>query len=57
METKRYWTLEEKALSRALEGAMGEVRVASRGQEIVPVASRVVYPKYDEMRPAVCEEL
>ena len=48
--------------------ASGEVRVASRGQEIVSlrpkvsasrvsVASRVVNPKHDELRPAVSTEL
>jgi len=56
-EKRRYRTLEQKALSRALEEAMGEERVASRGQEIVPVASRVVNPKHDEMLTAVSEEL
>ena len=35
----------------------GEVRAASRGQEIVSVASRVVNPKHDELRPAVSKEL
>jgi hypothetical protein len=37
--------------------SLGEVRVASRGQEIVSVASRVVNPKHDELRPAVSKEL
>jgi len=47
---------------------IGEVRVTSRGQEIlsvvsqvsasrVSVASRVVNPKHDELRPAVSTEL
>jgi len=35
----------------------GEVQVASRGQDIVSVAFRVVNPKHDEFRPAVSKEL
>ena len=35
----------------------GEVRVASSGQEIVSVASRVVNPKHDELHPAGSKEL
>jgi hypothetical protein len=35
----------------------GEERVASRRHEIVSVASRFVNPKYDELRPAVSNEL
>ena len=41
-------------ITRAEES--GEVRVASRGQEIVSVASRVVNPKYDKLRPAVSKK-
>lgn len=42
--------------------AIGEGRVAPRGQEIVSasrvsVASRVVNPKHDELRPAESKEL
>jgi len=33
------------------------VRVASRGQEFVSVASRFVSSKHDELRPAVSKEL
>jgi hypothetical protein len=35
----------------------GQVRVVSRGQEIVSVASRVVNPKHDELHPVVSKEL
>jgi hypothetical protein len=35
----------------------GDVGVASRGKQIVLVASQVVSPKHDELRPAVSKEL
>jgi len=45
------------AISRTGAWQIGEVRVASRRQEIVLVASRDVNPKHDELCPLVSKEL
>jgi hypothetical protein len=50
------WLCGSCSLGSRSFGAPGEVRVASRGQEIVSVASRVVNRKHDELRPAVGKE-
>jgi len=55
------WTISEcgneKTHNHESRTPYGEVWVASRGQEIVSVASRVVNPKHDELRPALSKEL
>jgi hypothetical protein len=56
LECKRKWQ-PKTTDSWYVHKVIGEVGVASRGQEIVSVASRVVKPKRDELRPAVSKEL
>jgi len=67
-ETRRCWTLEEEALSRALKRLWGKYELRPAVKKLyqlrpsvsasrVSVASRVVSPKHDELRFAVSEEL
>ena len=53
---KGEWQLKTRA-RLCVYKVVGDLRVVSRDREIVSVASRVVKPKHDEMRPVFSEEL